>query len=82
MTTNAYGVVGISRQGGAPEGRQGGIGQKPAGRVGGPGEIASAVLLLCSAEAAFTVGHALAVDGGRTARPPSTRIRQTPNAAG
>ncbi|NMY04508.1 SDR family oxidoreductase [Pseudomonas sp. WS 5059] len=39
----------------------------PVGRIGTVGEIASAVLYLCSDGAAFTTGHALAVDGGATA---------------
>lgn len=34
------------------------------GRFGRPEEIARAALWLCSEEASFTVGHALAVDGG------------------
>jgi NAD(P)-dependent dehydrogenase (short-subunit alcohol dehydrogenase family) len=42
------------------------IGQEPVGRMGRPEEIASAVLWLCSDLAAFTVGHALVVDGGQT----------------
>ncbi len=40
----------------------------PIGRLGRPEEIASAVLWLCSSEASFMVGHALAVDGGYTIR--------------
>ncbi|MEV0615642.1 SDR family oxidoreductase [Nonomuraea sp. NPDC050404] len=52
--------------GGTSEGRQGVIDQEPIGRMGKPEEIASAVLWLCSQEAAFTVGHALVVDGGQT----------------
>ncbi len=39
----------------------------PVGRVGTVEEIAAAVLYLCSDGAAFTTGHALAVDGGATA---------------
>ena len=38
------------------------------GRFGSPEEIASAALWLCSDESSFTVGHALAVDGGYLAR--------------
>lgn len=37
-------------------------------RFGQPDEIARAVLWLCSDESSFTVGHALAVDGGYLAR--------------
>ncbi|WP_286978687.1 SDR family oxidoreductase [Pseudomonas sp.] len=39
----------------------------PVGRIGRVEEIAAAVMYLCSDEAAFTTGHALAVDGGATA---------------
>jgi len=52
--------------GGTPEGRERVIGQEPVGRMGRPDEIASAVMWLCSDNAAFTVGHALVVDGGQT----------------
>ncbi len=38
------------------------------GRFGTPEEIASAALWLCSSAAGFTIGHALAVDGGYLAR--------------
>lgn len=41
---------------------------QPIGRLGRPQEIASAVLWLCSSGASFVIGHALAVDGGYTAR--------------
>ena len=49
-----------------PEGRAKVIGEEPVGRMGKPEEIAAAVLWLCSDLAAFTVGHALVVDGGQT----------------
>ncbi len=39
----------------------------PVGRIGTVEEVASAVLYLCSDGAAFTTGHALAVDGGALA---------------
>jgi NAD(P)-dependent dehydrogenase (short-subunit alcohol dehydrogenase family) len=49
------------------EGRAAVIAQEPVGRMGPPEEIAAAVLGLCSDAAAFTVGHAMVVDGGQTA---------------
>ena len=52
--------------GGTEEGRAAVIAQEPIGRMGRPEEIAAAVLWLCSPDAAFTVGHALIVDGGQT----------------
>lgn len=38
------------------------------GRFGTPDEIAAAALWLCSSASSFTIGHALAVDGGYLAR--------------
>jgi NAD(P)-dependent dehydrogenase (short-subunit alcohol dehydrogenase family) len=52
--------------GGTAEGRQRVIAQEPISRMGTPEEIASAVLWLCSEGAAFTVGHAMVIDGGQT----------------
>jgi NAD(P)-dependent dehydrogenase (short-subunit alcohol dehydrogenase family) len=49
-----------------PGGREGLIADEPVGRLGKPEEIASAVLWLCSDDAAFTPGTALVVDGGQT----------------
>ena len=40
------------------------IAQIPAGRLGEPEEIASAVLYLTSPQAAWVTGQTLAVDGG------------------
>lgn len=53
--------------GGTDTGRSRVIAQEPIGRMGQPEEIAAAVAFLCSDEAAFTVGHALVIDGGQTA---------------
>ena len=52
--------------GGTAEGIARVIAQEPIGRMGKPEEIASAVLWLCSDLAAFTIGHALVMDGGQT----------------
>ena len=52
--------------GGTDTGRSRVIAQEPIGRMGRPEEIAAAVAFLCSAEAAFTIGHALVIDGGQT----------------
>src|SRR4051812_45134948 len=52
--------------GGTAEGRAKVTSEEPVGRTGLPEEIASAVLWLCSDGGAFTVGHALVVDGGQT----------------
>jgi NAD(P)-dependent dehydrogenase (short-subunit alcohol dehydrogenase family) len=52
--------------GGTDEGRARVIAQEPVGRMGRPEEIASAVLWMCSDNAAFMVGHALVMDGGQT----------------
>jgi NAD(P)-dependent dehydrogenase (short-subunit alcohol dehydrogenase family) len=41
-------------------------GQIPVGRLGAPGEIADAMLWLCSDRSSFTNGAALVVDGGRS----------------
>jgi NAD(P)-dependent dehydrogenase (short-subunit alcohol dehydrogenase family) len=40
------------------------LAQQPLARMGTPEEVAAAVVWLCSDEASFVTGHALAVDGG------------------
>jgi NAD(P)-dependent dehydrogenase (short-subunit alcohol dehydrogenase family) len=52
----------------APEHMAAVIREIPLGRLGRPEEIAGTVLWLCSPSASFVIGHALAVDGGYTAR--------------
>ena len=40
------------------------LGRIPAGRMGGPADIASAVVYLASQEAGYVTGHTLHVNGG------------------
>ena len=42
--------------------------QKAARRLGEPGEVAEAVIWLCSDAASFVTGHAMAIDGGYLAK--------------
>jgi NAD(P)-dependent dehydrogenase (short-subunit alcohol dehydrogenase family) len=43
-------------------------GMEPVGRLGTPEEIADAVVYLCSENASFVTGFAMAVDGGLIAQ--------------
>src|SRR3954465_1502730 len=52
--------------GGTPEGRAKVVAEEPVGRMGKPEEIAAAVIWLCSDAAAFMIGHAMVIDGGKT----------------
>lgn len=54
--------------GGTAAGEQALIAMEPIGRMGNPEEVAAAAVWLCSSEASFITGHALAVDGGLVAR--------------
>jgi NAD(P)-dependent dehydrogenase (short-subunit alcohol dehydrogenase family) len=56
----------------------------PLQRVGRTGEVASAVVWLCSPAAAFTTGTTLAVDGGKLAGTPpfQTTVGREPRSAG
>ena len=42
--------------------------RQPVGRLGAPGEVAEAVVWLCSNAASFVTGHSMAVDGGAMAQ--------------
>ncbi len=42
--------------------------QAPVGRIGQPREVAECIIWLCSDDASFVTGHALAVDGGYVAQ--------------
>ncbi|NOZ64888.1 MAG: glucose 1-dehydrogenase [Alphaproteobacteria bacterium] len=45
--------------------------QVPLGRVAKPGDIAGAILFLCSSEAAMITGHQMVIDGGQLAGLPA-----------
>jgi NAD(P)-dependent dehydrogenase (short-subunit alcohol dehydrogenase family) len=44
------------------------VARHPIGRLGTPGEVAQAVVWLCSEASSFVTGHALIADGGYTAQ--------------
>jgi NAD(P)-dependent dehydrogenase (short-subunit alcohol dehydrogenase family) len=44
------------------------VSRHPVGRMGEPGEIAEAVVWMCSDAASFVTGHAMTVDGGYVAQ--------------
>lgn len=48
--------------------RKGLVAEHPLGRMGRPGEVAAAILWLCSREAGFVTGQHITIDGGYTAR--------------
>ncbi|HMI50511.1 MAG TPA: SDR family oxidoreductase [Candidatus Saccharimonadales bacterium] len=54
---------------GAPEAKKFALGLHPIGRFGRPGEIADAVLWMCSDGASFMTGQSLVLDGGFLAGP-------------
>jgi NAD(P)-dependent dehydrogenase (short-subunit alcohol dehydrogenase family) len=54
--------------GGSAEAEAQFVAMEPVGRMGLPGEIAEAVVWLCSDGASFVTGHAMAVDGGLVAQ--------------
>jgi len=51
-----------------PETKRSIISLHPIGRLGKPGEIANAIVWLCSEEASFITGHSMLADGGYTSR--------------
>ena len=51
-----------------PESTEKLLSREPMGRIGEPEEVASAVVWLCSDDASFVTGHAMAIDGGWTSQ--------------